>query len=76
MKLQIISPDGMLLDKDVDSVTVPGGAGSFTVLRGHAPILSTLTGGPVAYRSGGVTGTMEVGRGIVRVQDDVIKIYV
>ncbi len=71
MKLEIISPSGTVLSRETDRVTVPGGAGSFTILRGHAPILSTLVPGKVAYSG----GEEAVGGGVLHAENDTIKIY-
>lgn len=53
MKLTIITPDKPVYDGEVTSVTVPGSAGSFEVLRDHAPIVSTLEDGKVIIRTAG-----------------------
>ena len=37
----LVSPERMLLSEDVDLVTLPGAAGYFGVLPGHAPRLSS-----------------------------------
>ncbi|MDR0976490.1 MAG: ATP synthase F1 subunit epsilon [Prevotellaceae bacterium] len=50
MKLQIVSPEREVFNGEVDSVTLPGTAGTFTILPGHAPIVSPLAAGTVAYR--------------------------
>ena len=50
MKLEILTPDKTIFDGEVTSVTVPGTAGSFEVLKVHAPIISTLEDGKVIVR--------------------------
>ncbi len=76
MELRIISPEKTLLrEKDVEGVTLPGGGGSFTVLRGHAPILSTLAPGRVVWRSGGTENGFAVAGGIVHAENNVITLY-
>jgi F-type H+-transporting ATPase subunit epsilon len=47
MKLQILTPEKTVFDGEAESVLVPGAAGSFEVLKGHAPILSSLAVGDV-----------------------------
>ena len=47
MYLEIISPEATLFAGEVDSVIVPGSAGSFQMLNNHAPIVSTLKEGIV-----------------------------
>ena len=50
MELNIITPDEAIFSGDVHSVTVPGTAGSFEILKDHAPIISTLEDGNVIIR--------------------------
>jgi F-type H+-transporting ATPase subunit epsilon len=47
LKFELVSPERLLLSADVQQVTVPGTEGLFTVLPGHAPVLSTLRPGVV-----------------------------
>lgn len=44
-KLEIVSPERLLLSETVKSVTVPGAEGYFTVLGDHAPFMTTLRPG-------------------------------
>jgi len=45
VKLEIVSPEKLLLSETVKSVTVPGTEGYFTVLGDHAPFMTTLRAG-------------------------------
>lgn len=47
MQLEIVSPEAQLFSGEVQSLTVPGAAGSFQILNNHAPIVSTLVEGKV-----------------------------
>ena len=49
MKLNIISPEKILFSGNVNSVTLPGIVGSFTILDNHAPIISSLQKGILSY---------------------------
>src|SRR5690606_32787401 len=44
-KLEIVSPERLVLSETVRSVTVPGAEGYFTVLGVHAPLMTTLKPG-------------------------------
>jgi len=44
-KLEIVSPERLLLSETVRSVTVPGAEGYFTVLGDHAPLMTVLKPG-------------------------------
>ena len=52
LRLEIVTPSGLLLDEAVDSVEVPGEFGSFGVLPGHTPFLATLGHGEITFRAG------------------------
>ena len=45
LKLEIVSPEKLLLSETVKSVTVPGTEGYFTVMGEHAPLMTTLKPG-------------------------------
>ncbi len=44
---ELVSPERLVFSGDVQSVVVPGTEGQFTVLKDHAPIMSTLKPGVV-----------------------------
>ncbi len=47
LKFELVSPERLVQSGEVESVTVPGTEGDFTVLAGHAPVLSTMRPGVV-----------------------------
>jgi F-type H+-transporting ATPase subunit epsilon len=58
--LEVVTPDKLLLSKQVDEVIAPGAEGEFGVLPGHCHFLSTLKIGELRYRIGDVTEYMSV----------------
>ncbi|WP_080904717.1 F0F1 ATP synthase subunit epsilon [Parabacteroides sp. Marseille-P3160] len=60
MRLDILSPEGSLFGGNVDSVTLPGVVGSFTVLKNHAPLISALQAGKIKYKVSGSGEECEV----------------
>ena len=44
-KFELVTPERMALSEDVGQVVVPGVEGDFTVLAGHAPVISALRPG-------------------------------
>ena len=48
MYLEIITPDQILYQCEISSLTVPGKSGSFQILENHAPIISSLKSGTVS----------------------------
>jgi len=68
MTLQIVTPEKTLFHGDVDSVTLPGISGLFTVLQNHAPMISSLRlHGVVTYMLGEKRETLTIGGGFVEV---------
>lgn len=53
LKFELVSPEKLLKSGDVQQVTVPGAEGDFTVLPGHAPVLSAMRPGVVVVADGG-----------------------
>src|SRR5580692_12300316 len=50
--LEIVSPEKLLLSRDVDMVVIPASEGDMGVLEGHAPMMVTLRGGVVSLYEG------------------------
>lgn len=46
-KFELVTPERMVLSQDASQVVVPGVEGEFTVLPGHAPVISALRPGVV-----------------------------
>lgn len=68
MKLKIITPDKLFLEKEVDSVTLSGETGQMTILPGHAAMLASLKPGKFYTRTGGAKSEeIELQRGFVEV---------
>ena len=55
LRLEVVTPSGLLVRDDVDSVQVPGSEGSFGVLPGHIPMLAMLGTGEILYSKGGTS---------------------
>jgi len=74
LQLEIVTPDGLLLDEAVDSVEVPGEFGYFGVLPGHTPFLATLGEGEISFRAGGYRESMTCFWGFCEVLPDRVSI--
>jgi F-type H+-transporting ATPase subunit epsilon len=46
-KFELVTPERMALSEDATQVVVPGIEGEFTVLPGHAPVISALRPGVI-----------------------------
>jgi len=76
LKLRIIAPDSLVFEGEVDSVTLPGTVGSFTVLDRHAPIISSLDNGKISYKDVNGQTDIVVRSGFAEVKDNVLSICV
>lgn len=47
MKMEIVTPHGVIFNGDVQSVTLPGSEGEFGVLPHHASLMTTLRSGVI-----------------------------
>ena len=52
-QLDLVTPDKVLFSGPVDQVDVPGVAGDFGVLAGHAPLVAMLKPGVLVVHEGG-----------------------
>lgn len=60
---ELVSPERLLFAGDVEDVIVPGTEGEFTVLKDHAPLMSTLKPGIVTIGETGAKRTQLFVRG-------------
>lgn len=70
MILDVISPERTLVHAAVEAVELPGTKGRFEVLLDHAPLISSLEKGVIAYRNGQGTDKVAISSGFVEVNDN------
>ena len=76
LKLRIITPSEALFEGEVESVTLPGTAGSFSVLDMHAPIISSLDSGKISVKTANGTQEYALNSGFVEVKDNSITVCI
>ena len=54
-QFELVSPEKLLVSRDVGMVVVPGSEGDFGVLRDHAPLISTVRPGVIDVYDDGTT---------------------
>ena len=74
LRLEFVTPQRAIVHEDVDEVGVPGEAGDFGVLPGHAPLLAALKEGAIWYRIGAGTRYAFVAGGFCEVVPDRVSI--
>ena len=67
IRLDVVTPYGLVLSEDVDELTAVGGEGEFGVLPGHVPFITTLKTGMLIIKSGGKTEYVFVSSGYAEV---------
>ncbi len=74
-RLEIITPDRVVLDDKVQSVRLPGVQGSFGVLANHAPLVAELTVGPIhVVHANGDREYIAASGGFVRVENNRVTV--
>ncbi|MDZ4285011.1 MAG: F0F1 ATP synthase subunit epsilon, partial [Patescibacteria group bacterium] len=53
LHIKIITPERVVLEEDVDSLSLPTPDGEITVLPNHRPLVSLLATGAMTLRKGG-----------------------
>ena len=72
--LTVVTPERAIVKEQVEELQIPGAAGYFGVLPGHAPLISELRIGEVGYRQGDRWFFISVAWGFVEVQSDQVRI--
>jgi F-type H+-transporting ATPase subunit epsilon len=67
IRLELVTPERLLLSEDVDEVIAPGYEGEFGVLPEHTQYLSILNIGVLRYRKGGQEHRVALGGGFAEV---------
>ncbi len=71
MKLEIVTPDGVIFDAEVKQVNLPGSEGEFGVLAKHATLVSLLdTGVIVIEKSDNSEVAVAINSGYVKVDEE------
>jgi len=74
LRLEIVTPDHLVLTEGVDEVVLPSVEGYMGVRPGHAPLLAHLEAGEIAYRIGSEEKYLACSGGFVEVLADSVSI--
>jgi F-type H+-transporting ATPase subunit epsilon len=74
LHLDLVTPEHRLFSGECDDVRAPGLEGSFGVLPGHTPFLTTLGGGVLTYLVGGVAHHFAVAGGFCEVAENRVTV--
>jgi F-type H+-transporting ATPase subunit epsilon len=71
LKLRVVTPDKIITDEVVDSVSLPTTSGVITVLNKHIPLVSTIKAGEMFVKKAGSGVGYSVYKGLVNVRPHV-----
>ena len=74
IQLEIVTPERLVYQDEVDSVNVPGVEGELGILPHHAPLVSTLGYGELRIRKGGAEESFAIVGGFVQVRPDKVVV--
>ncbi len=74
LKLEVVTPYGIVFSDEVDEVVAMGSEGEFGVLPNHASMFTTLKIGMLTYKKGNQTGYLFVNWGHAEVGPDRVLI--
>ena len=69
-KFELVSPEKLLVSREVESVILPGSEGEMTVMANHAPVMTTIKPGVVKIAGGGEDDSFVVFGGFADVLPD------
>jgi F-type H+-transporting ATPase subunit epsilon len=74
IQLEIVTPERLVINEAVEYIEIPGETGYLGVLPGHAPLITELAPGELAYRNGTQTKRLAVAWGFAEVLQDKVTI--
>jgi F-type H+-transporting ATPase subunit epsilon len=73
-KLNVVAPDGQVLDKEVEFVVVPGENGEVGILPNHAPLIATLGIGVIRFTENGKVNKIAISGGFMEVANNKVTV--
>ena len=77
MHLVVLTPEEEIFHGEISRVKVPGEKGQFEVMKGHAPIVSSLGTGFISWQTDkGTQQSFHIEQGFIEVLNDEIALLV
>lgn len=70
MKFKIATPERIMLEIEVESLTLPTTLGEITILPHHIPLVANIVAGEIKYKSSGKDNFFAVSSGVLEVKHD------
>ncbi len=74
VNVEVITPQQIVYSGEVDMISVPGADGMMGIMRGHAPLISTLDIGELILHEGSEQSYIAISGGIVEVRPDKVTV--
>ncbi len=74
LQVEIVTPDRLVVQDQAEAMQIPGKDGYLGILPGHAPLITELGVGQIAYRKGNIIRWLAVGWGFAEVLPDKVTI--
>lgn len=74
--LEVVTPERVLVSREVDTVVAPGTEGEFGILPGHIPFLSGILPGELRYEADGKKTFLAVTEGFSEVSENRVSVLV
>jgi F-type H+-transporting ATPase subunit epsilon len=74
LTLEIVTPEGRVLEKPADTVVLTTATGEIGILPGHIPLATMLEAGPLRVGTGATAESLVVGRGFALIENDRVSV--
>ncbi len=74
LKLQVVTPERLVVETDADEVQLPGAQGYLGILPGHTQLLTLLRTGVLSYRRAGAETALAVSPGMAEISNDRVSV--
>jgi F-type H+-transporting ATPase subunit epsilon len=74
LKLEIVTPEGIVYSNDVEMVTLPGVVGQMGVYPRHVPFMTQMTPGEIIVRKDSRNTFLAAGEGLIDVTGDRVSV--
>lgn len=74
--LHIYTPEKSIFEGKVSAITLPGSFNTFTILKNHSPIISSLTKGSIKYTANNKIAEVGIKDGFVEAKDNIVTVYI
>ena len=76
LMLKVFSPQQLVVEREVDSVSLPGLDGERGILPGHRPMILMLGEGLLTYRAGSQESEVPVRGGTAEIDPDQVRVFI